>query len=78
MNDKSQDTCNPASLDDLKLSDEQLNDVSGGAANEEDAPVTLPPCSRCGGKVEIYRQITFHMAYVVCKDCDFLEIVKIS
>ena len=48
MTDKSQDIRRPANLEDLKLSEEQLNKVSGGATTEEDAPVDLPPCSNCG------------------------------
>ena len=78
MSGKSQDTYSSDNLENLRLSDEQLSEVSGGVTHEEDAPVTLPPCTRCGGETEIYRQITFHMAYVHCKKCDLLEIVKIS
>jgi len=76
MNDKSQDMCSPSDF--AGLTDEQLSEVSGGVTYEEDEPITLPPCSRCGGPTEIYIRITYHMAKVVCKECSYLEIVKIS
>lgn len=75
MNDESLDTCSTEYLE--SLSDEELKEVSGGVTVEGDETLNLPPCSRCGGETEIYIRITYHMAKVHCKKCDYLEITKI-